>query len=253
MTVSIITVVYNGADTIRDCLDSVLSQTYPHLEYIVIDGGSTDGTAEIVRSYGPKIARFISEPDKGIYDAMNKGIHLATGDVIGLLNADDLYQHPHVISTVVSTLNQTGSDAVYSNMVYVDRQDTSRVLRYWSGGTYRAGSFLWGWMPAHPTLFVRRKVYEQYGVFTTALRSAADYELMLRFIHRHQIRISYLNELTVMMRAGGISNQTWRHRLRANREDAEAWRLNGIKPYFFTLWLKPLRKLGQFIRKPPPG
>ena len=251
MTVSIITVVYNAADTVRDCMNSVLGQTYPNVEYIVIDGASTDGTADIVRSYGAKVAYFVSEPDAGIYDAMNKGIRLATGEVIGLLNADDLYRHPDVISRVVATLNQTGSDAVYSDLAYVERSDTSKVLRYWAGGTYRAGHFLWGWMPAHPTLFVRRAVYEQYGLFVTTLRSAADYELMLRFIHRHGIRLSYLRELTVLMRIGGISNQTLRHRLRANREDGEAWRLNGLKPYFFTLWLKPFRKIGQFIRKPP--
>lgn len=252
MTVSIITVVYNGADTIRDCIDSVLSQTYPHIEYIVIDGGSTDGTADVVRAYGAKIARFVSEPDQGIYDAMNKGIGLATGEVVGLLNADDLYRHADVIAHVADRLNQTGSDAVYSDLVYVDRFDTSRVVRYWRGGPYPVNGFLWGWMPAHPTLFVRRHIYGQYGLFTTALRSAADYELMLRMIHKHRIRLSYLNELTVMMRAGGVSNQSIKHRLRANREDAEAWRLNNLKPYFFTLWLKPLRKLGQFLQKPPP-
>ncbi len=252
MNVSIITVVYNGAETIRDCIDSVLNQTYPHLEYIVIDGGSTDGTADIVRSYGAKIAHFVSEPDQGIYDAMNKGIRLATGDVIGLLNADDLYCHENVVSHIVAKLNQTSTDAVYSDLAYVDRSDTKRVLRYWAGGIYEAGHFLWGWMPAHPTLFVRRRVYQQYGLFVTTLRSAADYELMLRFIHRHGITLSYLNELTVLMRVGGISNQTLGHRVRANREDSEAWRMNGIKPYFFTLWLKPLRKLGQFVRKPPP-
>lgn len=251
MNVSIITVVYNGAETIRDCIDSVLNQTHPHLEYIVIDGGSTDGTADIVRSYGAKIARFVSEPDQGIYDAMNKGIRLATGEIIGLLNADDLYRHKNVVSHIVATLNQTGTDAVYSDMIYVDRQDTSRILRYWPAGSYQKGSFLWGWMPGHLSLFIRRRVYEQYGLFTMALRSAADYELMLRFIHRHQISLSYLNELTIVMRVGGVSNQSWSHRLRANREDQEAWRLNGIKPYFFTLWLKPLRKLSQFIRKPP--
>lgn len=251
MTVSIITVVYNGADTIRDCLDSVLGQTYPQIEYIVVDGGSTDGTADIIRSYGAKIARVVSEPDQGIYDAMNKGIRLATGEVIGLLNADDMYRHPEVIAHIVARLNQTGSDAVYSDMIYVDRADTSRVVRYWPAGNYPTNGFLWGWMPGHLSLFIRRSIYEKYGLFTMALRSAADYELMLRLIHKHKIRLSYLHELTIVMREGGISNQSLTHRLRANREDAEAWRLNGLKPYFFTLWLKPLRKLSQFLRKPP--
>lgn len=251
MKVSIITVVRNGADTIGDCIESVLNQVYPDLEYIIVDGGSTDGTPDIVRSYGAKIARFISEPDDGIYDAMNKGIKVATGEVIGILNADDLYRHSGVIKQVMERLNQTGCDAVYSNLVYVDRADTSRVKRYWPGGLYTPNSFLWGWMPAHPTLFVRRHIYEQYGLFKTSLRSAADYELMLRFIHKHHIRLAYLNDLTVMMRVGGVSNQSLVHRFKANREDSKAWRMNELTPYFFTLWLKPLRKLTQFWLKPP--
>ena len=251
MKVSIITVVYNGAEHIRDCIDSVLGQTYPDIEYIIVDGQSTDGTVAIVESYGTKIARFVSESDKGLYDAMNKGISLATGAVIGLLNADDFYRHDRVIANMAALLARTGSDAVYGDMIYVDRHDTRKVKRYWRAGWYEEGAFRWGWMPGHLSFFARRSLYEQYGLFRLDMKSAADYELLLRFVHKNKARLSYMNEVTIVMRTGGISNSSLKNRLRANRDDRLAWKLNGMKPNFFTLWLKPLRKLGQYVRKPP--
>ena len=249
MKVSIITVVFNGADTIRDCIQSVLSQTYPTIEYIVVDGQSTDGTVAIVRSFGSQIAQFISEPDQVLYDAMNKGISLATGDLIGILNADDLYKDDLVVADIVQTIQQTNSDAVYGDLIYVDHRNPERVTRYWRAGQYREGAFLWGWMPPHPTFFVRRWVYEKYGLFTLRFRSAADYELMLRFVHKYKIKINYLARTLVMMRTGGVSNRTLDNRLNANGEDREAWKMNNLQPYFFSLWLKPLRKVKQFIIK----
>ncbi|AQG79676.1 glycosyltransferase family 2 protein [Spirosoma montaniterrae] len=251
MKVSIITVVYNGAEHIRDCIESVLNQTHPTIEYIIIDGKSTDGTVDIVQSYGTKVARFISEPDKGLYDAMNKGIRMATGDVVGLLNADDFYRHNRVIANMVALFEKTGSDAVYGDMLYVDRTDTQKLKRYWRSGWYREGAFKWGWMPGHLSFFAKRWLYEQYGLFRLDMKSAADYELLLRFIHKNKAKLSYMNEVTIVMRAGGISNSSVKNRLRANRDDRLAWELNGVKPYFFTLWLKPLRKLTQYITKPP--
>lgn len=251
MKVSIITVVHNGAEFIRDCIESILTQTYTNIEYIVIDGNSTDGTVDIVNSYGTKIAQFLSEPDKGLYDAMNKGISRATGDVIGFLNADDFYRHRRVIENMVSTFEKTGSDAVYGDMVYVDRADTSKLKRYWRSGWYSENAFLWGWMPGHLSFFARQRLYEEYGLFRLDMKSAADYELMLRFIHKNKASLSYMNEVTIVMRAGGISNSSLRNRLRANREDQLAWQYNELKPYFFTFWLKPLRKLKQYISKPP--
>lgn len=251
MKVSIITVVYNGAEFIRDCIESILNQTYPDIEYIIVDGKSTDGTVEIIQSYGTKIARFISEPDKGLYDAMNKGIGLATGEVIGLLNADDFYRHNRVIEHMVSTFERTGSDAVYGDMLYVDRANPQQLKRYWRSGWYSTNAFLWGWMPGHLSFFAKRWLYEQYGPFRLDMKSAADYELMLRFIHKNKAKIAYMDEVTIVMRAGGISNSSLQNRLRANREDRLAWELNGLKPYFFTLWLKPLRKLKQYVSKPP--
>ena len=251
MKVSIITVVFNGAEHIRDCINSVLNQTYSDIEYIVVDGKSTDETIAIVRSYGTKIARFVSEADNGLYDAMNKGIHLATGDVIGLLNADDFYRHNQVIANAVALFQKTGSDGVYGDMLYVDRYNTQKLKRYWRSGWYTDNAFAWGWMPGHLSFFARRDLYERYGLFRLDLESAADYELLLRFIHKNKAKLSYMNEVTIVMREGGISNSSLKNRLRANGEDKLAWELNGMKPYFFTLWLKPLRKLKQFIATPP--
>ena len=248
MIISIITVVYNGADTIAGAIESVLGQSYAPIEYIIIDGASTDGTADIVRSYGDRISRFISEPDQGIYEAMNKGIAAATGEVIGILNADDLYRHADVVSRVIDRFQrQPTVDGVYGDLVYAQRDDPERITRYWRAGDYRPGAFLYGWMPPHPTFFVRAGVYKTYGTFTTSLRSAADYELMLRFIHKHQIRVAYLSEVLVVMRVGGVSNSSLQNRLRANREDRQAWQLNDLKPTWLTLWLKPIRKLAQFL------
>lgn len=251
MKVSIITVVYNGAEFIRTCIESILNQTYPDIEYIIVDGKSTDGTVDIVQSYGKRIARFISEPDKGLYDAMNKGIRLATGDVIGLLNADDFYRHKRVIENMVATFKRTGSDAVYGDMIYVDRNGAEKLKRYWRSGWYTKNAFLWGWMPGHLSFFAKRSIYEQYGLFRLDMKSAADYELMLRFIHKNKIKLAYMDEVTIVMRMGGISNSSVKNRLRANREDRLAWQVNGLTPYFFTFWLKPLRKLKQYVTKPP--
>lgn len=251
MKVSIITVVYNGAEFIRDCIESILNQTYPDIEYIIVDGKSTDGTVDIVQSYGKKVTRFVSEPDKGLYDAMNKGIRLATGDVIGLLNADDFYRHNRVIENMVALFVRSNSDAVYGDMIYVERNTTEKLKRYWRSGWYTDNAFLWGWMPGHLSFFAKRSVYEQYGSFRLDMKNAADYELMLRFIHKNKIKLAYMDEVTIVMRMGGISNSSVKNRLRANREDRLAWQINGLIPYFFTFWLKPLRKLSQYISKPP--
>lgn len=247
MKVSIITVVYNGAATLRACIESVLGQSYPDLEYILVDGASTDGTLAVAQSFGPRIATVISEPDWGIYDAMNKGIAAATGDVIGILNADDLYAHEHVVKHVVNVLEKEDAEAVYGDLLYVDRDDPRRVRRTWRAGLYQKDAFMYGWMLPHPTFFVLKRVYQRLGAFNLTLRSAADYELMLRFVHKHAIRLGYVPEVLVLMRVGGISNASLLNRLRANREDRRAWAINGLKPYFFTMWWKPFRKSLQFL------
>lgn len=247
MRVSIITICYNSEATIRETITSVLSQSYSDIEYIIVDGKSKDGTCDIVRSFGDKISIFVSEPDKGIYDAMNKGVKLATGDIIGILNSDDFYADANVISDIVSTFKSTGAQGVYADLVYVDRENINKVTRTWKSGNYEEGKFLYGWMPPHPTFFVKRKVYETYGHYTTELRSSSDYEFMLRVIHKEKISIGYLPRVITKMRVGGQSNVTISNRRKANLEDKRAWEMNGLKPYFFTIALKPIRKIKQFL------
>jgi glycosyltransferase involved in cell wall biosynthesis len=247
MKVSIITITYNSAETVEDTIQSVLAQDYPSIEYIIVDGASKDGTMEIVNRYRDSIAHVVSERDKGIYDAMNKGIALATGDVVGILNSDDFYADDHVISDIVATLQQSGSEACYADLIYVDRNDTTKTIRSWKSGAYRSGDFLRGWMPPHPTFFVKLSNYRLHGVYSLELRSAADYELMLRFIHKHGLSLSYLPRVITKMRAGGQSNVSLKNRWRANKEDRLAWKMNGLQPGFFTLIRKPLSKLIQYI------
>jgi glycosyltransferase involved in cell wall biosynthesis len=249
MKVSIITITYNSAETVEDTIQSVLAQDYPNIEYIIIDGVSKDDTMAIVNRYKDKIATIRSEPDKGIYDAMNKGVRLATGDLIGILNSDDFYADKHVITDIVNTMVSASAEGCYADLVYVDRNDTSRVVRTWKSGEYRHGQFLRGWMPPHPTFFVNRSVYESHGYYSLQLRSAADYELMLRFIHKHVIKMAYLPRVITKMRAGGQSNVTIKNRWRANQEDRMAWKMNGLQPGLFTLIRKPLSKLMQFIQR----
>jgi glycosyltransferase involved in cell wall biosynthesis len=247
LKISIITVVYNGASTIRSCIESVLMQDFSSVEYIVIDGNSKDGTQEIVKSFGDKITRFISEPDKGIYDAMNKGISLATGDYIGILNADDFYPDATVLSDVAAALQAKNAQGCYGDLEYIDATDESLVKRKWISGKYKANSFLFGWMPPHPTFFVSRESYTNWGNFRLDMGSAADYELMLRMIHKAGMKLAYVPRVLVKMRTGGVSNSTVSNRWAANRNDRKAWKVNNLQPGLFTLILKPLRKVAQFI------
>ncbi|MFM1931243.1 MAG: hypothetical protein RL226_546, partial [Bacteroidota bacterium] len=216
MKVSIITITYNSASTVEDTIQSVLSQDYPNIEYIIVDGASKDNTLQIVEKYASRIQTVISEPDKGIYDAMNKGVQAATGDVIGILNSDDFYSDEHVISDVVEKFRSSSADAVYADLVYVDRAETSKIIRYWKAGDYKPGLFRRGWMPPHPTFFVKANAYERYGLYSLQLKSAADYELMLRFIHKYKVNIAYLSRVITHMRDGGESNVSFKNRLRAN-------------------------------------
>jgi len=245
--ISIITVTYNSAQTLEQTIQSVLLQDYENVEYIIIDGQSTDDTLSIIRKYRHKIAHFVSEKDEGLYYAINKGIALATGDIIGILHADDFYTGDDVLTKIAKTFKKTNAEAIYADLYYVDKDNTNKIVRTWKSGNYTHGKFLWGWMPPHPTFFVKKEVYEKYGSFNTDLRSAADYELMLRFLHKNKITVAYLPEFIVKMRVGGQSNASVKNRLKANNEDRKAWDLNGLKPYFFTLTLKPLRKIFQFI------
>lgn len=246
MKITIVTPAFNSAATIRDTLESIRMQDYPNLEHIIIDGGSKDDTLKITAEY-PHINKVISEPDEGLYDAMNKGVCLATGEVIVVLNSDDFYTHPYVISRVAALLTETCADTLYADLEYVDFNTTNRVVRYWKAGAFRPEKFHLGWMPPHPTFFVRRHLYEQFGLFNTSLRFSADYELMLRFLLRHGVSVCYLPEVAVRMRTGGASNASLRNRFHANREDRLAWKINGLRPRFYTLYLKPLSKIRQYF------
>ncbi|MDA9863810.1 glycosyltransferase [Flavobacteriales bacterium] len=248
MKVSVVTVTFNAAATVEMAVKSVLSQQGDFsLDYHVVDGGSTDGTLDILATHGERISEITSQPDGGLYDAMNRGVARAKGDIIGILNADDAYADPQVIADVLKTFKKTGADGVYADLDYVDEATATEVTRQWKSGV--PGDFRKGWMPPHPTLFVKRSLYEQHGLFNLQLRSAADYELMLRFFHFRGAKLDYLPRTTVKMRAGGQSNASIANRIKANAEDAKAWRLNGTAPPPLLRLAKPLRKIKQFTKR----
>lgn len=250
MKVSIITACYNSAATIEDTICSVRSQTYPDIEYIIIDGASTDDTLTIVERMKDRVTKVHSGKDEGIYDAMNKGISMATGDVIGILNSDDVYEDEYVIEEVAKVFRSQPTDTVYGDLVYIAEDDLNKVTRYWKSGHYYRKAFLNGWMPPHPTFFVKREVYERFGMFDTEFKTSADYEFMLRVLFKNHCSSAYLDKILVRMRLGGQSNENLLNRVLANQEDRKAWMKNGIHPKFYTLGLKPLRKLHQFFKRP---
>lgn len=247
--ISIITPVFNGAATLRGCLQSIDNQTFKNVEHIVIDAASTDATLAIVESYPAMHRRVLSEPDSGIYDGMNKGLALATGDIVGILNVDDMYADDRVLQDVCDAFAGPDVDSCYGDLKYVDFLDTAKTVRLWKSGPFNPGKFRWGWMPPHPTFFIRRKLYEQYGGFNLQLGTAADYELMLRFLLKHNVTTRYIPRVLVKMRNCGASNVTISRRMEANRMDKKAWAVNGLQPFPWTLFCKPLRKLGQWVLK----
>ena len=249
MKVSIITAVYNSEKTIEDCAQSIIAQTHPEIEHIVIDGGSTDGTLEILEKYKEHFAYLVSEKDKGFYDAINKGLKVATGDLVGTLNADDLYAHNQVIDKVVNKIKSQAVDSCYGDLVYVHPQDTSKVIRYWKSGDYADGQFRKGWMPPHPTFFVRREIYERYGGFNLEFKISSDYELLLRFFEKHKISTSYLPDVLVKMRWGGKSNQNLLNLARKSYEDYKAWQVNELEGDWGIIFMKNFSKIPQFFRK----
>jgi len=250
MKITVITVCFNAIETLEDTLRSVFVQDYPNVEYILKDGGSTDGTLAVLEKYRSKLAHIITEPDAGMYDAYNVALKYATGDIISLLNADDMFANPEILSHVVRRFQTSRADAVYGDLIYVNRTFPDQVVRYWRSGFYRKDRFRMGWMPPHPSFFLKKEAYDLYGGFDTRLQSAADYELMLRMLYGKGLTASWLPEVLVRMRSGGKSNASLRGHLFANREDALAWRYNGLQPHPLTFLLKPLRKLPQFILKP---
>jgi len=242
--ISVITAVYNSRDTIAAALESVLAQTYPQVETVVVDGGSTDGTAEILARYRPRTSRIVSEPDDGIYDALNKGIRLSSGDVVGFLHADDLFASNDVLTAVAGAFDDPTVEAVYGDLVYVRRRVVGNVVRKWRASPYRAESIRRGWMPPHPTFYVRRSVYERVGGFDTRYRIAADYDSILRILFVARAKATYIPKVLVRMRMGGVSNRSLANLLRKSAEDYRIVRTHRVGGAI-TVLLKNVLKLSQ--------
>jgi glycosyltransferase involved in cell wall biosynthesis len=245
LKISLITVVYNAETTIGRCIESVISQNFKNIQYIVIDGSSTDGTNEIINRYHDHIDVLRSEPDAGIYDAMNKGIGLANGDIIGILNADDYFAENDVLDAIATAFIKQSSEIVYGDLDYV--RPNGEIIRRWRSKKYTHGMFKWGWMPPHPTFYCKRDLFKKFGDYRSDYGTAADYELMLRFMNVHEASSFYLAKVMVKMGIGGTSNKSLINRLKALINDARAMRNNNIPYPMLTLVCKPIRKLIQFI------
>jgi glycosyltransferase involved in cell wall biosynthesis len=250
MQISIITVTYNVRDSVRDCLSSVAAQTYPYREHVIIDGASTDGTLDVLQAHRQQLAALVSEPDRGIYDALNKGIHRAKGGVVGFLHADDVYAHPDVLRWVAEAFADPSVDAVYGDLEYVRQDDVSHVVRYWQAGPFSPHRLAWGWMPPHPTLYVRRACYARLGGFDTRYRIAADYHSILCLFSQAGFKAVYVPRVLVKMRVGGASNRSLGNIIRKSREDLDALRRTrvGALGGLGALAWKNLSKLTQFAR-----
>lgn len=251
LKISVVTPVQNAVDTISDTLDSVEAQGHADVEHIVIDGGSTDGTLDVLRTR--EAICVVSEPDEGLYHAMNKGIALAAGEVIGILNADDVYANDKVLERVAETIREQAVESCYSDLVYVDRYDMEKVVRYWTSNTFVPGSFRRGWLPAHPTFFVHRGVYERFGSFDLDYKIQSDFELTMRFLEVNGISSHYVPEIWVRMRMGGHTNKSLVNVLKGNLESYRACKKHGmgVGPMFFVT--KIAQRVPQFFRKPQSG
>jgi len=246
MKVTIITVTLNSEKFLEDSILSVMKQDYKNIEHIVIDGESTDGTLAIIEKYKGHISKWVSEKDYSMYDAINKGMAMATGDIIGTLNSDDMLASDDVISKIAGCFETKKVDAVYGDLVYVDPDDTSKVLRKWKGGEFKRTKFQYGWMPAHPTFYFRRSLLETCGYYETHFFSAADYEFMTRYLYYYKTSAAYIPKLIVKMRNGGMSNSSIARRLRANRRDYLAMKKNHVPMPLVVSFLKPMIKLHQY-------
>ncbi|PAW93487.1 glycosyltransferase [Mucilaginibacter sp. MD40] len=243
--ISIITVCYNAVNTIERCIRSVISQQHTNIEYIIVDGGSTDGTLDVLSRYEKNISILISEPDKGIYDAMNKGIQLSSGEILGVLNADDFFANGKILTVVHEAFSSQPAYIVYGDLDYVDA--TGNTIRKWRSGNYKHGLFNYGWMPPHPTFYCRRVLFEQLGNYSLAYGTAADYELMSRFMHLNRTHAYYVPMVMVKMTTGGVSNRSLSNRVKALMFDLKAMRANNISLPIMAFIIKPLRKLKQFL------
>jgi glycosyltransferase len=248
MKISIITVVYNNVSTLETAIKSVIEQSYQNLEYIIIDGGSTDGTIELIRKYDSHISYWSSERDEGLYDAMNKGIKKATGDVIGILNSDDMYQDNQVLSDVMKSFTAMQEmDILYGDLVYVKADDTDTIVRTWKSTPYFNNYFEFGNVPPHPALFLRAQVYQSAGLFNLDYKLAADYEFMLRIFKKYDFTSNYLNRLMVRMRLGGETNKSFKNIVNGNREILNAWRNQGLVAPVYLMPLRFFKRILQFF------
>lgn len=264
MLISIITVTLNSAKTLRDTFDSILAQSYKRYECIVIDGGSDDATVDIIKEYENKFdgrMKWVSAPDKGPYDAMNKGILMSSGDVVGILNSDDLYNDGSVLEIIADTIEHKNVDCVFGDLLYVDSEDTMKIRRIWKGSPYKEGVFLKGWSPAHPTFYVKREIFERFGLYNTCNKISADFELMLVFLGKYRIKSFYIPRCLVKMRVGGISNRSINNVLNGNRNIVHVLRENGynvsfvytirrIAPKLYDLMLQYIRCFSLGLKSP---
>lgn len=246
MKVTIITVTYNSAATLKDTLESVKAQDYPNIEHILVDGASKDDTVKIIQAY-PHVAKYISEKDRGLYDAINKGILMSTGDVIGILNSDDFFPHARVISNMVKIFEQRPVDAVFGDVAYVNPGNLRRVVRHYSSKKFHPRKFAFGFMPAHPSFYVKRRFYEEYGLYKVDYKIAADYELLMRFMHSNKLTYAYNPEVMVYMRTGGVSNKNILSRYVINKEILRACRENGVNTNMFVISLKYFSKVFEYV------
>ena len=250
MLISIITATYNSEEYLADSINSYQKQTHLEKELILIDGKSTDKTLEIISAHANQINYLVSETDQGIYDALNKGIKAANGQIIGILHSDDLFYSQDVLSAVNHAFNKNANlEAVYGDLQYVKRDNPNTIIRNWISGSFKKEKMKWGWMPPHPALFIRKECFEKYGIYDLQYKSAADYDLILRLLYKNNLKTEYISKVLVKMRVGGLSNLSLKNRWRANREDYQAMQKNGIPFAFFVAILKPLRKLNQFWNK----
>lgn len=246
MKVSIITVTMNSEKYLSDCIESVRGQNYKDIEHIIIDGKSTDGTLQIIENNSQHVSYWVSETDRGMYDAINKGLEVATGDIVGILNSDDMFASADSVRSIVDCFETSQSDSVFGDLVYVDPDNSQKIIRYWKGSSYKRSRFRYGWMPAHPTFYIRRELIQQYGLYENHYFTAADYEFMARYLYLHKVSSHYLDSMLVKMRTGGISNGNLKSRFRANRRDFLAMKKNKIPFPFIVSVLKPLIKIPQF-------
>jgi len=248
--VTIITVAFNSAAMIGDTLSSVAAQTHPDIEHLVIDGASRDDTLKVVAEFGSRVAKVVSEPDRGIYDAMNKGLAMATGDLVGFLNADDVFADSGSVAALVESARRTSAHAIYGDLVYVRADDLSSVVRVWRSGVFDRRRLRFGWMPPHPTFYVRREMIQALGGFNVGYRIAADYDFILRCLSESGITVDYIPRVLVRMRTGGASNRSMRALWRKSQEDLQALHRSGVGG-IGTLFCKNVRKLPQFFKRAP--